>query len=277
MRIDAHQHFWRLDRGDYGWLTPELGTLYRDFGPKDLEPLATTAGVLATVLVQAAPTEAETRYLLGLAETSGLVAGVVGWVDFDAVDATARIAKLAENPRLLGLRPMIQDIPDANWMLRQELDPVFAAMITAGLTFDALVQPRHLDALHQLLTRHPGLRVVIDHGAKPEIAEGRIEQWADHMAALAADTGAFCKLSGLITEAGPEWTTRTLTPYVSHLLAVFGPERLLWGSDWPVCTLAGSYGDWVAATEALMSDLDPAARRAIWENTARRAYPRLRV
>ncbi|MEV8466908.1 amidohydrolase family protein [Fluviibacterium sp. DFM31] len=277
MRIDAHQHFWRLDRGDYGWLTPDLAPLYRDFGPEDLQPLAAQARVRATVLVQAAPTLAETEYLLGIAESSDLVAGVVGWADFEAPDAAQQIARLAESPWLLGLRPMIQDLPDDTWMLRDTLAPAFEAMIAAGLTFDALVLPRHLDALLTLLVRHPGLRVVIDHGAKPEIATGRIEDWSDHMARLAADTGAFCKLSGLITEAGPDWTTRSLTPYVGHLLKVFGPERLIWGSDWPVCTLAGSYGDWVAATEALLGELTPDQRRAVWENTARRAYPRLRV
>ena len=172
-RVDAHQHFWRLARGDYGWLTPAKGPIYRDFGPADLTPLLARAGIDATVLVQAAPTVDETRFLLELARTTPVVAGVVGWAPLDAPDAPDVVAALAREPALKGLRPMLHDIPDVDWMLRPEVAPGLRAIAAADLTFDALVRPPHLPNLRRLLERHPDLRVVIDHGAKPEIGRGR--------------------------------------------------------------------------------------------------------
>jgi L-fuconolactonase len=256
MIIDAHQHFWRLDRGDYGWLTPELGPIYRDFGPADLAPHLARHGIGGTVLVQAAPTLAETEYLLKLAGESDVVRGVVGWVDFEAADAPEEIARLARHPKLVGLRPMIQDIADDDWMLKPALAPAFEAMIRHDLTFDALVLPRHLPRLRRLLARHPDLRCVIDHGAKPGIARGQLDDWAGDMAVLARDTRAFCKLSGLLTEAGEGAGRAELAPYVAHLVARFGPARLVWGSDWPVLTLAASYAAWFEMTMSLIPDAE---------------------
>lgn len=272
MRIDAHQHFWSLARGDYGWLTPELKPIYRDFLPDDLKPLLDLAGIGGTVLVQAAPSLAETEFLLSIAEQRAFVRGVVGWVDFEGADAPEQIARLAGHSALVGLRPMIQDIADPDWMLRDTLTPAFEAMQAHDLTFDALVLPKHLPNLRRLLTRHPALRVVIDHGAKPPIRDGCLTGWAEDMAALAAETGAWCKLSGLLTEAGDTWRTEDLKPYADHLLSRFGPDRLVWGSDWPVCTLAGNYARWLKATDALLAGIPAVDRDAILGGNAVRAY-----
>jgi L-fuconolactonase len=271
MRIDAHQHFWRLARGDYGWLSPALAPIYRDFGIEDLKPHLAAAGISGTVLVQAAPSEAETEFLLGLAaESGGLVKAVVGWIDFDARDAPRRLERLARNPLLRGVRPMMQDIPDTDWMLDPALDPAFRAVIDLGLCFDALVQPRHLTNLRRLLDRYPALDLVIDHAAKPRIAANEREPWVADMRGLARATGASCKLSGLVTEAVARWSVADLQPYADHLLDCFGGERLIWGSDWPVLGLAGGYERWWTATEALLLPLDAASReRVLGENAAR--------
>jgi len=271
-RIDAHQHFWRLSRGDYGWLTPELAPLYRDFLPDDLAPLLERAAISGTVLVQAAPTEAETMFMLSLAEAHAFIEGVVGWTDFEAPDAPARIAALAAHPKLVGLRPMIQDLPDDAWMLRPDLTPAFDALRLHDLVFDALVFPRHLANLAMLLARHPSLRTVVDHGAKPAIASGEMTAWATGITAIARETTAFCKLSGLVTEAGADWSVDGLRPYVDHLLAEFGPSRLIWGSDWPVCTLAARYQDWLDASDQLLQSCKHAEREAILGGNAARVY-----
>jgi L-fuconolactonase len=195
IRVDAHHHIWQLARGDYGWLTPDL-PIYRDYTLDDLRPLL--GDITATVLVQAAPTEAETAFLIDVAQAStGLVRGVIGWTDFAHPDAPTRIAALAARPPLKGLRPMLQDIADTDWILRPEVQPAIAAMVGTGLRFDALVQPRHLPVLLQLCTRQPMLRLVIDHGAKPAIAQGGWQPWADDIARVARETPARCKLSGL--------------------------------------------------------------------------------
>lgn len=272
MKIDAHQHFWALERGDYGWLTPELKPIYRDFLPDDLQPSLRRAGIEGTVLVQAAPTVAETEYLLSLAAENSFIKGVVGWVDFDAPDAAQEIAKLAGNPALVGLRPMIQDIDDPNWILDANLAPAFQALQHYDLAFDALVLPRHLGQLFELLKRYPNMRSVIDHGAKPEIRDNTFSDWATGMAALANGTNAYCKLSGLVTEAAQDWTTENLRPYVDHLLDTFGPQRLIWGSDWPVCTLASSYDRWVDTTETLLATQTDADRVAILGGNAANFY-----
>jgi L-fuconolactonase len=272
-RVDAHHHVWRLDRGDYGWLTPALAPIHRDFGLADLEPLRRAAGVDATVLVQAAPTEAETAFLLATARASaGLVRGVVGWVDCADPDAVSRVSALARDPLLKSIRPMLQDIPDPAWVLRAEVQPVLAALPSLGLRFDALVKPAQLPALLDLLDRHPDLDVVVDHGGKPPIAAGEREPWASLMAALARHPRVHCKLSGLVTEAGSGWSVDALAPWVDHLLERFGVARLLWGSDWPVVDLGGGYARWVAATDALLAGLSAAERDAVLGGNARRFY-----
>lgn len=271
-RVDAHQHFWRLARGDYGWLTSDLDALYRDFLPVDLEPLLKRHGIDATIVVQAAPSDAETDFMLSLADTSPFIAGVVGWVDFASPQAPARIASLARHPKLKGLRPMIQDIADPDWMLRADLAAAFEAVVAHDLVFEALVLPKHLENLATLLQRHPQLRVVVDHCAKPTIAAGHLDRWKGDMARIAVESAACCKLSGLVTEAGPGWTIGDLKPVVDHVLRAFGPERLIWGSDWPVSTMAASYGDWLEASDGLLAACTDAERAAVFGANATAVY-----
>ncbi|MEI9887155.1 MAG: amidohydrolase family protein [Rhizomicrobium sp.] len=273
IRIDAHQHFWRIDRGDYGWLTQdEHPGIARDFLPADLLPLLKAAKIDRTVLVQAAPSEAETQFLLDLAAATPVVAGVVGWSDFDAPDAASRIARLCANRKLVGLRPMVQDIADDEWLLRPECARCVDAMQRGNLRFDALVKPRHLPALAEFLERHPGLPVVIDHGAKPDIAHTGLDTWATYIRHIAGSSGTYCKLSGLATQAGPGWSAQTLKLYVDVLLESFGPRRLMWGSDWPVLNEAGDYAQWLAACETLTRHLSPSDRQAIFGGTAATFY-----
>ena len=272
MRIDAHQHFWSIARGDYGWLTPQSGVLWRDFGPADIAPLLQAAGIDRTILVQAAPTEAETQYLLGIAENAPCVAGVVGWTDFAAPDAPARIAELACNPLLVGLRPMVQDIAEDGWLARADLAPAFEAMIARQLVFDALVLPRHLKPLLTVLERHPKLSVVIDHAAKPHIAAQSFDPWREDMRKVAAYGRVACKVSGLVTEAAADWTPRDLEPVIAHLLDIFGPDRLIFGSDWPVVTLRSSYAHWLATSEGLLAGLTDPQRQSVYGGNAARLY-----
>jgi L-fuconolactonase len=268
-RIDAHQHFWTVARGDYGWLTPALAPLYRDFALADLKPLAAAANVVGTVLVQAAPTESETRFMLDIAHGSqGFVRGVVGWVDFERGDAPARMAALAQDKLLKGVRPMLHDIADADWVLRKEFAPALRAIVALGLRFDALVKPPHLPRIATLIERHPDLPLLVDHGAKPVIVEDKWQPWADDIARIAQARHVRCKLSGLVTEDGPNWSVDRLRRYVDHLLECFGPERMVWGSDWPVATLRARYGDWIAACDTLLAALPERDRRKIFHDNA---------
>ena len=216
MVIDAHQHFWTLGRGDYAWPTSDLEPIFRDFGPADLAPLLAKAGVDGTMLVQATPTLAETSFLLDVAARTSFVKGVVGWADFAAADAASTIAELAANPLLKGLRPMVQTIPDDKWMLGYNLGSAFEALMRADLIFEALILPRHLPVLGNLLARYPLLRVVIDHAAKPDIAGGGFEPWARDIARIARATGASCKLSGMWTEGGGG----TSSPHCIDLMSI---------------------------------------------------------
>jgi L-fuconolactonase len=270
-RIDAHQHFWHPARGDYGWLRADL-PICRPFGPADLAPHLRNCRIDGTLLVQAAPTLGETEYLLGIADATSFVCGVVGWVDFDDSGNRSAMERLGAHPKLKGLRPMIQDLPDDRWMLRTELRWAFDALEALDLVFDALVFPRHLDHLLHLLQRHPALVSVIDHGAKPNIRGREFADWAAAMKRLACETSACCKLSGLATEAGSNWTVADLRPYVDHLLETFGPDRLIFGSDWPVATLATDYEGWVAAVDELTADVSAVERAAIFGATAARVY-----
>jgi L-fuconolactonase len=269
--IDSHQHFWRLDRGDYGWLTPALAPIYRDFLPEHLAPQIAQAGVGATILVQAAATVDETRFMLELARDNAFIAGVVGWVDFESDTVADTIAELAANPLLVGLRPMIQDIPDPEWMLDTSLATAFESMLDHGLVFDALVLPQHLPALLELTARYPDLSMVLDHGAKPPIAAGDLAAWKQGITALSQATTMVCKLSGLVTEAGSA-SPPSLAPAVEHLLESFGPKRMMWGSDWPVCELVCSYEEWRATSDTLLARLGVSEREQIYSGTARATY-----
>ena len=273
--IDAHQHYWDPARGDYGWLTPSMTALYRVFGPADLAPLRASCGVARTVVVQAAPTVEETRWLLDLARNEPSIAGVVGWVPLDDPHVGTLIAELAREPKLRGVRPMLQDLPDDDWIATADTARGVEALIAHDLAFDALVFTRHAQALVTFLARHPALRVVIDHGAKPPIAAGGASgfaAWSQAITRFAQFPQVHCKLSGLATEAAPGWDDATLSPWVAHLLASFGPQRLMWGSDWPVLNLNGDYERWHASAQQLTKTFSADERAAIFGTNAAAFY-----
>ena len=275
LRVDAHHHVWRLARGDYGWLQPSaaLAPIYRDFVLEDLRPLLAADDIAATMLVQAAPTEVETRFLLDVARQSrGLVQGVVGWADLESPAAIDALASLARDALLKSIRPMLQDLADPHWIAKPQVQPALGALTQLGLRFDALVKPANLRSLLEMLERHPDLKAVVDHCAKPDIAAGQWRPWADDIRTLAANTAAYCKLSGLVTEAGRDWTVARLRPYVEHVLECFGADRVMWGSDWPVLTLAADYPSWSRAADELIAQGSKAQQEAIRGGNARRFY-----
>ncbi len=272
MRIDAHQHFWSLSRGDYLWMGegPALAPIRRDVVPDDMRPILKRHGIDKTVLVQAAATVDETEYMLGLADATDFIAKVVGWVDFEQPSQRRHLERFAKHRKFAGVRPMIQDIPDPDWMFRADVQWGFQALVDLDLTFDALGFPIHADRFRRLIDRYPGMRVVIDHCLKPKIRDDAFDDWARDMERLARETTTVCKLSGLATEAKPDWTVETLRPYAEHIIAVFGPSRVMWGSDWPVVDLAGGYDRWWAASEAILAGV--ASKDEIMGGTAARFY-----
>jgi L-fuconolactonase len=269
--IDAHQHFWRIGANGCTWPTSDLAAIHRDFEPAELKAAAAPLGVEGSVLVQSQADDRDTDDLLALAETEPFVLAVVGWADLKAPGAPGRIAELAARDRLRGLRPMLQDLPDG-WILDPALDPAIAAMKAHGLAFDALVLPRHLPDLIAFARRHPDLPLVLDHAGKPAIATGELDPWREQVSRLAALPQVCCKLSGLLTEAGEHADPARIEPYVAHLLAAFGPERLMWGSDWPVLHLAGRYDRWLSMCRGWIEPLGPSAAHWVFEGAARRFY-----
>jgi len=269
--IDAHQHFWQIGRNGCTWPTPDLTRIHRDFMPHDLEPVARVAGITSTVLVQSQPSDCDTDFLCELADQTPWVKAVVGWADLAAPTAPARIAELAGRPKLRGLRPMLQDLPpDA--IADPTLEPGLAALVEHDLSFDALVRPQHLKHLYRFAQRRGELRIVIDHAAKPDIAHGALDPWRAEVQALASLPNVYCKLSGLVTEASADWEPRDLEPYIEHLLECFGPQRLMWGSDWPVVESVASYERWLRIAQSLTENLSRADRDALFADTARRFY-----
>ncbi len=269
--IDAHCHFWQIGRHGCTWPPPELGVIHHDFLPDDWQREAQAAGIDAAIAVQSQPSERDTDWLLQLASNDARIACVVGWADLAVCDAPDRIAAMALHPKLRGLRPMLQDLPDDGWLLRPRLKPAVEAMVVHDLCFDALVRPRHLPHLLRFAERHPALHVVIDHAAKPDIAGGALEPWRTHIAALAELPNVACKLSGLVAEACDAWRPDDLRPYVEHLLETFGLSRLLWGSDWPVVNLAADYSRWFGLADAL-THVAGDERAALFGDNAVRVY-----
>ncbi|GAB4520952.1 MAG: amidohydrolase family protein [Amphiplicatus sp.] len=270
--IDAHFHLWRIGENGCRWPTSDLKAIYRTFELAEFEAVARRLGVTGAVLVQSQQSEADTRYLIRAARESDFVLGVCGWCALDAPDTPAQVKAFAQEPKLRALRPMLQDLDDERWIAEADLDAAIAAMIEAGLAFDALVRPRHLPALIAFKRRHDGLVLIVDHGAKPDIGAGDIESWAALMGEIARLPNTYCKLSGLLTEASPGAGADALRPYVEVMLSCFGPERLMWGSDWPVLNLAGAYEPWLRLAEALCDGLSAYEREYVFGETARAAY-----
>lgn len=273
--IDAHHHFWQVARGDYHWMTAETGPpLRRDYLPEDLAPLLRKAGVDRTVVVQAAQSEAETEFLLDLADGVGFVAGVVGWLDMEDADFAGKLDRLMARPKFVGLRPMLQDLDDDAYILRPGVRDNLVRMAGRGVAFDVLGFPRHLANVTSALEAVPQLRAVVDHLSKPAIAAREFDGWAAGISRLAALPNVHCKLSGMITEADhASWRPADLEPYVDHVLSAFGPGRLMFGSDWPVCLLAGSYAEVLNALRTVLDGKLSADERAgVYGANAARFY-----
>jgi len=259
MIIDAHQHFWSMAARVGAWPPSELAAIHRDFDPSDLAPLLAATGVDGTVVVQSLDRDDDTAFLLALSDVTPFILGVVGWVDLIDTAAPARIAHLAAHPKFKGVRPMLQDIAETDWILNPKLTPAIEALTRHALTFDALVTPRHLASLLQFAERHPDLQIVIDHGAKPPIALGSFVAWRRAMSDLAALPNVHCKLSGLLTEAKGENQFAAVRPYGETILDLFGAARTIWGSDWPVVRLAAEYSSWFEHCRDIVPDADAAA------------------
>lgn len=273
MRVDAHHHFWQPGRYDYPWLGPHLKAIYRDFGPGDLQPLLERHRIARTVLVQTISSLDETKWFLALARQHPFIAGVVGWVDLKDPRVSDTLDELLASPGLAGIRHQVHDEPDVNWLLRPDVQRGLRVLAQHGLPYDLLIRPPHLAGALQVARRFPDLPLVVDHIAKPRIAEHGWDDWAGGLAALAQCPNVWCKLSGMITEADwAIWQPADLTPYLDYVLATFGPERVLFGSDWPVCLLAGSYDRVVAAVETGLAHLSAAEREKVFGTNAVQFY-----
>jgi L-fuconolactonase len=275
--VDAHHHVWDLAVRDQEWITgPELAPLRRTFSLSDLHPLAESSGVGATVMVQTVTVPEETPEMLAQAATDPLVAGVVGWTDLAAPDVTDALARLRELPgggRLVGIRHQVQSEPDPRWLVREDVVRGLSAVAEAGLAYDLVILPHQLPAATAAARRLPGLRFVLDHIGKPGIAQGALEPWASQLRALAAEPNTFCKLSGLVTEADWRgWTVDDLRPFAETVVGAFGPDRVMYGSDWPVCTVAADYAEVLDAARALTLGLSVYERDDVFGGTAMHAY-----
>jgi L-fuconolactonase len=271
--IDAHHHLWRYDPREYGWIAPDMEVLQRDFLAEDLEHEARMAGIDGTIVVQARQTLTETEWLLDLAEEAECIRGVVGWLPLADAGVPALLRRYREHGKLKGLRHLVQDEPDDRFLLRADFNRGIEALSEIGLAYDILVHERHLPQTCAFVQLHPSQVFVLDHLAKPRIRAKSMQAWRDGLARLAECGNVYCKLSGLVTEADWEnWKLDDLQPYLDAALRLFGAERLMAGSDWPVCLLASSYKRWWSALHEWCRCLTPAQRDCILGATARRAY-----
>lgn len=275
--VDAHHHFWQPGRHDYYWMAgPELDSIRRAFGPSDLRPLLLARGVDCSVLVQTVPSVDETREFMAVANRTRFVAGVVGWIDLTDASVAETLAELQAQPdgkTLVGIRHMVHDERDPDWLLRPDAQRGLAAVRDAGLAYDLLVRPRELPSALATAQAFPDMRLVIDHIAKPPIASGKLEPWSSLMEPFRELRHVSCKLSGMITEAKwTAWTADDLRPYVTRALDIFGVDRVMFGSDWPVCLLAGSYGAVKQALEDSLPPLSPGDWAKVFGGNAVRFY-----
>jgi L-fuconolactonase len=274
--VDAHHHFWDPARADYPWMTDELAAIRRAFGPDDLRPLLEATGIARTVLVQTLASLEESAEFLATAQEEPFVAGVVGWVNLRHPGVGDQIAELRAGPggeKLVGIRHQVHDEQDPEWLKRQDVRRGLSAVESAGLVFDLLVRTRELPAAVETVGARPGQRFVLDHIAKPPISSRRLEPWRARIRRLAELPNVVCKLSGLVTEADwKTWTVDDLRPYFREVVDAFGPKRLMFGSDWPVCLVAADYARVVATTQELVSDLSDEDRARIFGRTAIESY-----
>jgi L-fuconolactonase len=274
LTIDSHQHFWQLGRFNYDWLNaPDKAPLRRDFLPADLKPLIDRAGVDRTIVVQTQHNIEENRWALQLAKENPFIAGVVGWVDLASPMCADQLQEFKHHPKFVGIRHITQDEPDENFIVRDDVLGGLKVLELERVPFDLLFYVQHLRHAATLAKQFPELPMVIDHLAKPHIKQGRTDDWREHFVAAAKYPNVFCKLSGMVTEADwKHWTPAQLKPYVHTALECFGPERLMYGSDWPVCTLAGSYDRVIGALRELLATLSPTEQALIFGGTAAKFY-----
>ena len=271
--IDSHQHFWKYNPEEYGWIGPQMQTLRRDFLPEHLASERKETGVDQSIAVQARSTVDETEWLLRLAETNDSIAGVVGWVPLSAPDGHQEIERFAAHPKLVGLRHVVQDEPDDRYLLRPDFNAGVASLRRFGLIYDILIFERHLSAAIEFVDRHPSQVFVLDHIAKPRVCEGALSPWLENMKELARRSNVYCKLSGMVTEANwKAWKSGDLRPYFDVVLEAFTPKRIMFGSDWPVLLVASTYHGWFSTVKNATAGLTDTEQNRIWGGTAAEAY-----
>jgi L-fuconolactonase len=273
MFTDSHQHFWQVGRFDYPWMSKDLGVLYRDYLPDDLAPVLRQNGVKQTVLVQASNSVAESRWLLELADKNSFIAGVVGWVGLMSVEIDAQLDELCAHRKFKGIRHLVESEPNDDWLVQPAVLAGLRKLSERGLSYDLLVHTRHLRYVPQVAEGCPDLRLVIDHLAKPPIARNEFKEWSEAMKLVSHYSNIQCKLSGLVTEANwSSWQANDLRPYVEHALELFGPERMMFGSDYPVCLLAASYDRVLGSFQELLKEIGDDDRDKIFSKNAARFY-----
>jgi L-fuconolactonase len=273
MRIDAHQHFWRYKRDEYGWIDDSMRALRRDFFPDNLRPEIERAGFDGSIAVQTRQNLEETRWLLQLAERNPTILGVIGWVDLRSPNVRSELAEFAENPKLLGVRHIVQSEPDQRFLLQPEFLRGVSALAGFELTYDILIYPRHLSAAAEFVERFPEQRFVLDHMAKPPIRSRQLQPWESDLRALAKFRNVVCKISGLVTEAEwSSWKAEDIIPYLDVAFDAFGADRLIFGSDWPVCTVAASYTQVVELVQNYLSGFSIEVRDAVFGGNAERFW-----
>jgi L-fuconolactonase len=273
MILDAHHHFWRYSREEYGWISAEMEVLARDYCVSDLREAAGACGVTGSIVVQARQTVEETDWLLDLADGDDFIRGVVGWAPLAAADVGETLDRWSGRPKLRGLRHVVQDEPDDGFLLGDDFNRGVGAALQRGLTYDLLIFARHLPTATEFVDRHPSGRFVLDHLAKPAIAAGQIEPWRTHLQELAKRPNIACKVSGVVTEADwSSWTADSIRPYLDAALDAFGPRRLMYGSDWPVCLLAAEYARWVEVVADWAGQLSPDEQASFFYGAAGAAY-----
>lgn len=271
--IDAHHHLWRYSAEEYGWISPEMDVLRRDFVARDLDRELRNAGVDGSIVVQARQSVEETRWLLDLAAEDEAIRGVVGWLPLVSAELPGVLREFADCGKLKGVRHVVQDETDDDFILREDFNRGVAALLDTGLVYDILIHERHLPQAVRFVERHPEQVFVLDHLAKPRIKDRILEPWRENLSRLAEHDNVFCKLSGLVTEADwGAWSLDDLRPYMDAALEAFGAERLMAGSDWPVCLLASGYGRWWGALREWATDLDEVDREQIFGLTAKKVY-----
>jgi len=271
LRVDAHQHYWEPKRGDYGWLTPGLDAMYRDFLPEQLEPLLGKYRMDGSVAVQAAPTVEETNYLLVLSDTHPSILGVVGWLDLESPGFAEALARQREHPKFVGIRPMIQDLPD-DWLLGESVAGSMRILERQRFPVDLQLRPHLLGSAVKLMERVPELAAVIDHLAKPDWGRSPV-RWQEAIRRMAEYPNVMCKLSGMVPESRDRWDAGTWKPYVSYILDVFGPDRVMYGSDWPVCLWSADYDRVYESLAGLLpAGPEDSGWAGLWGDNAARFY-----